>query len=239
MQLTDNTGVSSWLQSLIRAVARAWLTIRYQLLDQRQDRIVIETINGVPLIVLPGVFNPVLFRSGAFLARMLAEAPLPAGARVLDMGTGSGLGAIFAARQGAQVTAVDINPEAVRCARLNILLNDLTGQVTVVEGDLFSTVANQRFDLILFNPPFYLGQPAADWDRAWRSQDVFKRFAVDLDSYLTQDGRALIILSTDGDGDQLLTLLEQAGFEAGSLARKNLVNEILTIYEVKRPPGAS
>ena len=38
---------------------------------------------------------------------MLAERPLPVGARVLDMGTGSGVGAVFAARKGARVTAVE------------------------------------------------------------------------------------------------------------------------------------
>lgn len=239
MQLANNTAGDGWLQALIRAVARAWLTLRYQVLDRRQGKIVIETIDDVPLIVLPGVFNPVLFRSGAFLARTLAKMPLPPGSKVLDMGSGSGVGAVFAARQGARVTAVDIYPDAVRCARLNVLLNDLTGQVTVVEGDLFAPVAGRRFDLILFNPPFYLGQPVADWDRAWRSQDVFERFAAELDTFLEQDGRALIVLSTDGDGDHLLALLEQASFDISSLVRKNLINEILTIYEVKRPAGVA
>jgi len=47
-------------------------------------------------------------------------------------------------------------------------------------------------------------------------------------------GRSLIILSSDGDGDQLLALLEQAGFVVCPVTSKNLINEILTIYEVKR-----
>lgn len=236
MQLTDKTAGYGWWGSLMRAAARFWLTVRYQVLDRRQGRIVLENIDGVPLIVLPGVFNPVLFRSGAFLAQTLALERLPAGLRTLDLGTGSGVGAIFAARLGAQVAAVDINPEAVRCARINALLNDLEEQILVVEGDLFAPVIGQHFDLVLFNPPFYRGAPADDQDRAWRSQDVFDRFVADLASYLTPDGRALIVLSSDGDGDALITSLQQAGFGVNIIARKDLVNEILTIYEASQKP---
>lgn len=237
MQLTDKAAGPNWPQKLIRTLARAWLTLRYQVLDRRQGRIVIETIDDVSLVVLPGVFNPVLFRSGAFMAQAVAETPLPAGPRVLDMGSGTGVGAIFAAQRGAQVTAVDINPEAVRNTRINALLNKLADRVTAVQGDLYAPVAGRRFDLILFNPPFYRGQPAAQWDRAWRATDVFERFAAGLDGHLAPGGRALLILSTDGDGDQLLALLEQAGFDISIVDRKNLLNEIMIIYEVRRPPG--
>jgi len=237
MQLADKATNGGWIGKLLQAVARFWLTLRYQVLDRRYGRLVLETINDVPLIVLPEVFNPVLFRSGAFMAQALAEAPISAGSRVLDMGSGSGVGAIFAARRGAQVTAVDINPDAVRCTRLNALLNDLAARIDVLEGDLFSPVIGQRFDMILFNPPFYRGSPANKLDYAWRSQDVFERFSADLASYLNPNGLAWITLSSDGDGDQLLSLLKQAGFRLNLVTRKNLINEILTIHEVKQIPG--
>lgn len=237
MQLTDRAANGGWIQKLLRAAARAWLTLRYQVLDRRYGQLVLETINDVPLIVLPEVFNPVLFRSGAFMANTLAEGPNLAGSSVLDMGTGSGVGAVFAARRGARVTAVDINPDAVRNTRLNALLNDLDDKIDVFEGDLFAPVSGQRFDMILFNPPFYRGSPANKLDYAWRSQDVFERFSADLASYLNPNGRAWITLSSDGDGDQLLSLLEQVGFRLKLVARKNLINEILTIHEVKQMSG--
>jgi HemK-related putative methylase len=237
MQLTDKTAHQGWLQPFLRAMARTWLTFRYQVLDRRHGRMVIETIDDVPLIVLPGVFNPALFRSGEFMARIIAGLQLPPGTRVLDLGTGSGVGAIFAAHQGAQVTAVDINPEAARCAQINVLLNDLADRIIVVEGDLFAPVNGQQFDLILFNPPYYRGRPADDPDHAWRSQDIFERFASELDSHMSPGGRCLIVLSSDGDGDQLLALLGQAEFAVRPLASKNLINEVLTIYEVKQGAG--
>lgn len=226
------------IERLAAAVARLWLTLRYQVLDQRYGRLVLEEVDGVPLMVLPQVFNPVLLRSGAFLARHLATLPWPAAdgrpLAVLDMGTGSGIGAIFAARRGAQVTAVDINPEAVRCARLNVLLNRLEDRITVHQGDLFTPVIGQRFDLVLFNPPFYRGRPRDLLDHAWRGMDVFERFAEGLGQVLRPSGRAWLVLSSDGDGDELLATLHTQGYTMTVVAQKNLVNEVVTMYEVKR-----
>src|SRR5581483_11690365 len=172
-------GQPPWGRRVAVAAVRAWLTLRYQVFSRRYDRLALESIGGVPLLVLPQVFNPVLLRTGAFLARALTRLPLqePARMAVLDMGTGSGVGAVFAARRGARVVAVDINAEAVRCARINALLNHLDERIEVRHGDLFEPVRGQRFDLVLFNPPFYRGAPSDNLDHAWRGQDVFERFA--------------------------------------------------------------
>jgi len=225
----------TWRRSLAVALMRAWLTLRYRVLSRRYDRLALEMIDGVPLLVLPQVFNPVLLRTGALMARTLARLP-PAGAGfdALDLGTGSGVGAVFAARCGARVLAVDINPEAARCARVNALVNHLEDRIEVRVGDLFEPVAGQRFDLVIFNPPFYRGEPSDNLDHAWRAQDVFERFAGGLPAALKPGGRALLVLSSDGDGHELLELLRAAGFEIGVVVEKNLVNEVLAIYQVSQ-----
>jgi SAM-dependent methyltransferase len=98
----------------MRLAMRHLLQVRYRLFQtHRHNRRVMEDVAGRRLIVLPGVFNPKLFRTGEFLARVLTVEPLWPEMRVLDMGTGSGVGAVFAALAGAQVTAVDVNPAAV------------------------------------------------------------------------------------------------------------------------------
>ncbi|MCI0393713.1 MAG: methyltransferase [Chloroflexi bacterium] len=224
---------SSWLGRAIGAVVRRWLALRYRALGRRYGRLVLEEIDGVPLIVLPEVFNPVLLRTGQFMVRSLVGLPLERGVQVLDLGTGSGVGAIFAARRGGRVTAVDINPDAVRCARMNVLLNRLEEEIEVLQGDLFTPVAGRRFDLVLFNPPFHRGRPRSGLDHAWRGEDVFERFAGHLADALRPGGRALVVLSSDGDGDDLLALLRERGFAINVVAQKNLVNELLTMYEVR------
>lgn len=224
-------------RKILTALARIWLTVRYRLLDQRYGRLVLEEIEGMPILVLPQVFNPVLLRSGAFMVRQLENAPgvgptLARGGAVLDLGCGSGVGAVFAAREGASVTAIDINPEAVRCTRINALLNDLEERVEVLQGDLFEPVAGRRFELILFNPPFYQGVARNHLDRAWRGKRVFEGFSGGLGDALAPGGQAFLVLSSDGDGDRLLTLLCAAGFAVAEVGRRDFVNEVMTAYAV-------
>jgi HemK-related putative methylase len=227
------SGQPTWARRVAVALVRAWLTLRYQVLSRRYNRLTLEALDGVPLLVLPQVFNPVLLRTGAFMARALAQQSL-ADRAVLDMGTGSGIGAVFAARGGARVTAVDINAEAARCARINALMNHVDDRVDVRQGDLFEPVRGQRFDLVLFNPPFYRGVPSDNLDHAWRGLDVFERFAGGLADMLTPSGHALLVLSSDGDCHELLAELAAAGFRNEVVEQKDLINEVLTIYAVRR-----
>lgn len=227
------TNTLPWGQRLVGAAVRRWLAFRYRVLSRRYGRLVLEEINGVPLIVLPEVFNPVLLRTGEFLAHTVMGLGSLKGQTVLDMGTGSGVGAVFAARQGATVTAVDINPEAVRCAGLNALLNRLEERIEVLHGDLFAPVNGRQFNLVLFNPPYHRGRPKGGIDHAWRGEDVFERFAAGLGEVLRPGGRALLVLSSDGNCDELLAALRQHHFRLAVAAEKNLFNERLTLYEAK------
>jgi methylase of polypeptide subunit release factors len=216
-----------------RTVSRAWLRFRHQVIGRRYRRLVLELVDGVPLLILPDVFNPVLFRTGALLARTL-PGPITGAMqpKALDLGTGSGIGAIFAARLGYQVIGVDVNPEAVRCARINVLLNHLDNRVTIEQGDLFATVAGERFDLVLFNPPFYRGAPADPLDQAWRAVDVIERFASGLGQALGATGEARIVLSSDGESRAIVNALTSAHLSVRELVARDFGNELLTVYAV-------
>lgn len=212
-----------------------WLRLRHQTLGRRYRRLVLERIDGVSLVVLPDVFNPILLRTGAFLARSVPPPPVVDGSlalmpRALDMGTGSGIGAIVAARRGYGVVGVDINPEAVRCARINVLLNNLEDRVEIRSGDLFAPVAGEQFDLVLFNPPFYRGAPDDRLDQAWRATDVIERFASGLRQALRPTGEARIVLSTDGEWRAMLAALDGRGFQVRPVASRDFGNEVLTVY---------
>jgi len=83
----------------------------------------------------------------------LRRQPLPPQARGLDLGTGSGVLAIAAAQNGcATVLAVDISRRAAIAARLNGALNGV--KIRSRRGDLYQPVDEQRFDLIVSNPPY-------------------------------------------------------------------------------------
>jgi len=233
---------NSTVNPIAYAFSMLWLYAKRPFLLRRVRRTTIERVDDVSVVVSPDVLNPVVFRSGEFFARAVASeqvATPPHGCaepRLLDMGTGSGICAIFAARRGYRVTAVDVNPEAVRYARINAMLNRLEDRIEVAQGDLFQPVDGQRFDLILFNPPFFRGEPKSKFDMAWRSTDVFERFAAGLDEALTPNGRALVLLSTDGDAAGMLRALAENGFRSVPAVRRNYGNEVMTIYAVERQP---
>ncbi|WP_413803528.1 HemK2/MTQ2 family protein methyltransferase [Streptomyces iranensis] len=110
----------------------------------------------------PGVYAPQ--HDTWLLTEALHRENITEDTAVLDIGTGSGALAIAAARSGAgQVTAVDISPLAVATAWLRSRLEGL--RIHVMRGDLLTSVADRRFDLIVANPP-YVPSPAARRGRA-------------------------------------------------------------------------
>jgi HemK-related putative methylase len=218
-----------------RTRRRAWrfiLRTTKPIKARRHRKIVIERVAGMSLVVLPHVFNPRVLRSGEFFAEQIAAGLVHPGQTVLDLGTGSGICALAAAQHSNRVVAVDINPEAVRCARVNSLLNRVEERIDVRQGDLFAPVAGERFDVVLFNPPYYLGTPIDLSDHAWRSNDVVARFAEQLVGHLSANGAAFVILSTDGETDRFLTDFQEQHLSIEPVARRDLTNEIFTIYRL-------
>ena len=196
----------------------------------RYDRLRIERVLDLPVVVLPSVANPKVLRTGAFFASRIDGRLIAADAEVLDLGTGSGVCALFAARHARRVVAVDINPEAVRCATVNALMNRLDARIAPLQGDLFAPVAEERFDLVLFNPPFIVGAPKDARDAAWRSSDLPRRFASGLAAHLKPGGAALVLLSSFGDACPLYEAeLHASGFRLELFARRRYVNETVTI----------
>jgi release factor glutamine methyltransferase len=201
-------------------------------IERRHNAYCLETVLGLPLLVVPGVLNPVLMRTGGYLAAQLASWPIAARARVLDMGTGSGVCAVVAAGRSRHVVAADINPAAVFCATANAQLHGVEDRVEVVHSDLFGGLAGRCFDLVLFNPPFLEGEPGDAGDRAWRSPDVAARFARDLPAHLAPDGEALVLLSTFGRPALFLEQFQNRGLSLSLVAAREFVNERLLLVRV-------
>jgi 16S rRNA (guanine1207-N2)-methyltransferase len=78
---------------------------------------------------------------------------------VLDMGTGYGIIGIIIAAESPhiQMTMIDINQRAVWIARENLKINKITN-AKVYSGNFFAPIKQEKFDVILSNPPLSLGQ---------------------------------------------------------------------------------
>ncbi len=109
-----------------------------------------------PSVLIPRPETEILVDSAieAFKDRM--EEPI----KILDLGTGSGNIAIALSKhfKKARIKAIDISVESLRMAKRNALLNDVEDRIEFVccrmENYLKNNLINERFDLIISNPPY-------------------------------------------------------------------------------------
>jgi methylase of polypeptide subunit release factors len=101
------------------------------------------------------------------LAQLTIRRPV---GRALDLGTGCGVQSLHLARHANAVIATDLNPRAIELAGLTAKINSI--EVDLRQGDLFSPVADDRFDLIITNPPYVISPPRAEGERlTYRESD--------------------------------------------------------------------
>ncbi|THA23609.1 methyltransferase domain-containing protein [Streptomyces sp. RKND-216] len=176
------------------------------------------------LLKPPGVYRP---QGDSFLLReALLAAPPPAGGRVLDLGTGTGMLALAAAGTGAsRVWAVDSSYRAVLTARCNALLRGL--RVRVTRGDLRRRLPAGPFDLVTANPPYV---PCADAGeacgraRAWDAGLDGRRYLDPLcrraPALLAPGGSLLLVHSVLCSLPTTVRLLREGGLGASVVARR-------------------
>jgi methylase of polypeptide subunit release factors len=194
-------------------------------------------VAGFRLTVRPTVFHPRYFISSECFAEFIGRLDL-GGQRVLDVGTGSGILALAAARAGAaRVVAADINPNAALSAAENAHANGFGDRVGAVCSDLLAALAPRPlFDVILSSPPKHAGEPRDLADRGWHAGPHYRDVAALFEQSrqrLKPDGRLLVMVSSDTDLDLFGRLIDQAGFRARPVHEHSILIESFIIYELR------
>jgi release factor glutamine methyltransferase len=207
------------------------------ILKRRTTRVTIAA--GFRLIVRPTVFHPRYFITSEFFASFVGGLDLN-GKRVADIGTGSGILALAAARAGAvSVTAVDINLNAALTAAENARTNGFGDRLRAVCSDLLSALApDPVFDVIISSPPSFPGEPLDLADRSWHAGPNYRDVAPLFDQArqrLAPGGRMYLLVSSDSDLGLFGALIRKAGLRARLAAERSIWIESLMIYELAVP----
>ena len=140
-----------------------------------------------------GVFSPV---RGEYVELVL-KAPLPENALSLafDIGTGTGVLAAVLARRGVtHIVATDQDPRALACAGENLAQLGLSGQVALLQTDLFP---EGRAPLVVCNPPWVPARPSSPIEHAIYDPEsrMLRGFLGGLAAHLEPHGEGWLILS--------------------------------------------
>lgn len=87
---------------------------------------------------------------------LAAWVPVESARRILDIGTGSGVLALFAAQRApaAQIDAIEFEPQAAQQAAANFAASPFAARLRLIQEDV-RRYTGQRYDCILCNPPFF------------------------------------------------------------------------------------
>jgi release factor glutamine methyltransferase len=180
------------------------------------------------LIAVDGVYVPQ--EDSQFLIDVMEKADLARGRRVADLCTGSGVVGIAAGEQGAsQVTAFEVCPRAVRCARMNALSAGV--DVDIHLGSWARAAEFGPFDLVVCNPPYVPHDPdvaftsissevgsARAWDAGYDGRLVLDPLCAAVPDLLAPGGTFLVVHSEFAVPRQTLAALASAGMDAEVVA---------------------
>jgi len=167
---------------------------RYQLEVAEETLLLTEDYRARPQRVYYG-------EDSQFLRSVLRPRP---GDACLDLCSGTGVQGLRCAPTAATVDMVDINPAAVRLARLNAALNGVSDRVRVFEGDLWSALpAASRYDYVVSNPPLMPVADEVDYPIFGHGGPdglrIVRRILAGLEVHLRPGGRGILIGVCTGD----------------------------------------
>ena len=151
---------------------------------------------------------------------LLEHTEIQKGESVLDIGTGTGIQAIFAAEKASRVVAMDIDEHAIKNTQLNASRLGVSDKITTRKSDLFNALKpGEKFDVIISSIPYAWG---AETRGNWKLHERFFRDAV---KHLNPNGRIYFLTG----------LLRNLAHTRGLIRKNNLrIMRVNMFYDIDK-----
>ncbi|MCI0506255.1 MAG: tRNA (adenine(22)-N(1))-methyltransferase TrmK [Gammaproteobacteria bacterium] len=196
----DNEYYSTWELQHSGKYRLVWYYAAKKDFDNNQPNKVL--VHDKEFLIRPDVRPPTI--NGIYL---LEYSRVKEGEEVLDIGTGSGIHAIFAAEKAIHVVATDIYPPAIENAKTNAQLHSVDHKIDFRVGDLFAPLNDrEKFDVVFFNINFPFS--AGDNER----NRLHERFFSEVRKYMKPDARIYYQTSFVKNIPYIYDMLNRNGF---------------------------
>jgi release factor glutamine methyltransferase len=147
--LRIGTTLQTTKQNSVRSSSAAWRGEPIQYIFGETE------FYGLPFLVTPDVLIP-RPETEHLVEKALELAAQFIAPRIVDLGAGSGAIAVTLAHQlpHAQITAIDLSSAALAVARENAERNGVSSRIRFLCGNLLAPVAEERFEIVVSNPPY-------------------------------------------------------------------------------------
>jgi release factor glutamine methyltransferase len=166
--------------------------------------------------------------------------------KVLDMGTGSGIQAMAALENNNVISVIgaDIDEEVIKllkdkCRKDNKenenKYNPESNKIKKIKftvSDLFSSIKNEKFDTVIFNPPYLPEEEPKDvaLDGGKKGYELIERFFNEVKNYLDKNGIILIVFSSLTNKNKVHEIIKQNRLSFKLLEERKLFFEKLYVY---------
>lgn len=167
--------------------------------------------------------------------------------KVLDLCTGSGAIAVSLAKYlpQAEITAIDISNDALKIAKKNAISNNVQNQITFISSDMFTNLGEEKFDIIVSNPPYIKtnviknldiqvqNEPYIALDGGKDGLDFYKKIINESYQYLKYNGYLCLEIGFDQKID-VIELIENIERFTGTYSKKDLFdNDRIIVTRLK------
>lgn len=219
------------MKSLIRhIVARTYKPLLVKYLSKTRT----YKYDDIELSIPPQVFHPGFFFSTRLLLNYISPLPLQ-GKNFFELGCGSGLISIYAAKKGANVTASDINLVAIEFLQKNSRNNHV--ELKIIQSNLFQEIPVLPFDIIVINPPYYKKKPVTELDYAWfcgENGEYFSSLFERLGNYIHAESEVFMSLFEGCDVAMIKEFAAQNGFELNCVQTHTNLLEKNFVFSIKK-----